>query len=492
MSPLFHPLDDFAPADLPEKTKPNWKLMGPGAILVGLAIGAGEIIIWPRIVAEYGASMVWAAVLGVFLQMWINLEVGRWTIATGETVFTGFCRVWRGFAHVFILLTLFSWIAPGWGQASGLAVKALLTNDPYWHMEPGANGGYVAIDFLGTKTFWTMVTFVGVTLVLFGPKLVYKSVERTIEALIIVVVVGLVVVAIAVGTAEAWTELGRGVVNVGYREPGMTVKALFIALVFAGAGGTANLFYTFYLRDKHIGMGARVPAMQNPLRGRAEKIPATGFRFGDTDENRRRFTAWWQFVKLDQIFFYWLLNTFTILLFIFGALAVLHPKVLGKDTLIWDQVQILGEVWGRPGQIIFLLVGVATLFSTQLALIDGVGRSLADIVYTNFTGARKRDISWWYLVIVGCWIVFGCALTGVMEYWGVTNLGFLFNAAYIGGFAMAIYVPLMLYINLRYLPKSARPGAVCTTMMIVATLVYGGFAICCVYWELASRLIASN
>ena len=84
MSTVLHPLDDFAPADLPDKTKPHWKLMGPGAILVGLAIGAGEIIIWPRIVAEYGASMVWAAVLGVFLQMWINLEVGRWTIASGE------------------------------------------------------------------------------------------------------------------------------------------------------------------------------------------------------------------------------------------------------------------------------------------------------------------------------------------------------------------------------------------------------------------------
>ena len=488
MGAFLQPLDDFKQADLPQKTKPNWKLMGPGAILVGLSIGAGEIIIWPRIAAEYGGSMVWAAVLGVFLQMWINLEIGRWTIATGETVYTGYCRVWRGFAFVFILLTLFGWLAPGWGQASGLAVKALITNDPYWHQRIGDDGKYVAIDFWGTKTFWTMLTFVGVALVLFGPKLIYKSVERSVEALVVVVVVGLVVVAIAVGTADAWADLGRGILNVGYVDPEMNVKSLFIAVVFAGAGGTANLFYTFYLRDKHIGMGARVPAMQNVLRGRAEKIPATGFRFTETDENRRRFKAWWRFVNLDQVLFFWLLNTFTILLFIFGALAVLHPRVLGKDTLIWDQVQILGQVWGRPGQVIFLIVGVATLFSTQLALLDGVGRSLADIVYTNFTAARRRDVSWWYVVITGCWIVFGCALTGVMEYRGTTNLGILFSAAYIGGFAMAIYVPLTLYINLRYLPKSARPGGVCTTMMIIASLVYVGFAVSCICWEVGSML----
>ena len=110
---LFHPIEPLQSADVPEKKTPNWKLMGPGAVLVGLSIGAGEIIIWPRIVAEYGPSMVWAAIVGVFLQMWINLEIGRWTIATGETVYTGYCRMWRGFAFVFIGITIFAWIAPG-------------------------------------------------------------------------------------------------------------------------------------------------------------------------------------------------------------------------------------------------------------------------------------------------------------------------------------------------------------------------------------------
>ena len=129
--PLFAPLEKFREADLPQRTKSFWQMAGPGAVLVGLSIGAGEIIIWPTTIAKYGAGMAWAAAVGVFLQVWINLEVARWTVATGETVYTGFSRVWRGFAPVFILLTIMGWLAPGWAQASGSALKALFVGPEF-------------------------------------------------------------------------------------------------------------------------------------------------------------------------------------------------------------------------------------------------------------------------------------------------------------------------------------------------------------------------
>ena len=85
-------------------------------------------------------------------------------------------------------------------------------------------------------------------------------------------------------------------------------------------------------------------------------------------------------------------------------------------------------------------------------------------------------------------MILGCLLTFIMERVGVSDLGFIFNAAYLGGFAMAIYVPLLLYLNKRYLPKSVRPGISATTMMIIASLVYIGFAISSIIWEVTSRL----
>ncbi len=470
MGKFWAPLDDFKQQDVPPLEKSFWKMIGPGAVMVGLAIGAGEIVIWPKLTADYGAGMAWAAVAGVMMQVWINFEVGRWTIATGETVFTGYARVWRGFAPLFILLTILGWLAPGWARVSGSALKALLVGPQGW----------------GSDTAWTCITFAMVAALLFGPKVAYKAVELSIELMVAIVTIGMICVAFAVGTADVWKELGAGILNVGYKHPDVTVKQLFIALVFAGAGGTANLFYSFYLRDKHIGMAAHVPTMKNPLRSDAEAIPATGFTFPETEENKSRFRAWFDYVKKDTVCIFWFLNTLTILLFIFGSLAVLHKsgKKLNEGSLIWDEAQVLGEVWGEPGRIIFLLVGVATLFSTQLALVDGVSRSIADICYTNFAFARKRSVSWWYMIIAATWILAGCAITYVMEQRKTGELGFLFSAAYMGGFAMAVYVPLTLYINLKFLPKCARPGKIVRAVNIVISMVYISFAVACVLWEL--------
>ncbi len=434
-------IPELKKTDIPERTRSFWKLAGPGAVLVGLSIGAGEIVIWPRMVAEFGPSMIWAAVLGVSLQLVVNLEIGRWTVATGETIFTGFSRVWRGFGAVFIFLTLVGWLAPGWARASGLALKGLLVGP----------AGY------GSDTFWTVITFLIVAAILFGPKIVYQSMEKTILMHI---------------------------------EPGVSVKSLFIALVFAGAGGTANLFYSFYLRDKNIGMGAKIPRMNSPFRGKVEAVPTTGFLFDETPKNLERFRSWWNYVRVDQALFFWFLNTFTILLFVFGALAVLHPRgiVPAAGTLIWDEAEVLAHVWGETGRTVFLAVGFATLFGTQLALVDGCSRTIADIVYTASRSTRKRGLSWLYLMAAGGWMVAGCVITFVMEQYGITDLGFLLNAAYMGGFAMAVYVPLTLYMNHRYLPKPIRPKLFATSLMGVASLIYVGFAVASIVWEVTSRL----
>ncbi len=438
-------------------------MTGPGAVLVGLSIGAGEIIIWPRIAAEFGSSMLWAAALGVFIQLWINIEIGRWVVATGETPYTAYARSWGGFAVLFVLFNFFGWFFPGWARASGSALKALLLGPQ--HASP---------DWV-----WTAITFAVVALVLFGPKRIYATVEKLITVLVLIVTLGLIFIAIRVGTWANVVDMFQGVMNFGYKDPAMPAKGLFIALVFAGAGGTANIFYAYYLRDKQIGMGARIPVLLNPFRQHEEPSQSTGFTFPDTEENQKRFRDWMKYIVLDQTLYFWLLNTFTMFLFIFGALVVLHPKgiVPGKGTLIWDEAMVLADSMGPAGRTLFLVIGVATLFSTQLTLVDGVARTMSDIIHTSFRPARKISESKWYAGWAIFMIVFGAGITFILEKAGVTDLGFLFSAAYIGGFAMAVFTPLMLYVNLRHLPKSARPGWLNVIMMSIASLIYISFAI---------------
>ena len=460
-------------ADLPDRTLPFWKMTGPGAVLVGLSIGAGELLVWPRITAEFGASMIWAAALGVFLQFWVNIEVGRWAIATGESAYLGFARAWRGFGVFFIAFNFFGWFFPGWARVSGSALKALVfgpTHDsPDW--------------------VWTAATFALVAGVLFGPKKVYAATERTVSTLVLLITIGLIFIALKLGTWESVKEMARGLINVGYKAPGFSGKELFIAIVFAGAGGTANLFYSFYLRDKRIGMGARVPMLLNPFRQREQAAARAGYIFPDTPDNRRRFRDWFKFVQLDQAMYFWLLNTFTILLFIYAALIVLRPegKVPAQGSLLWDEAVVLEKPLGPAGRYLFLVIGLATLFSTQLTLVDGVSRSMADILHNSSRLGRRIDESKWYVGWAWFMMLFGVVITFILERYHVTDLGFVFNAAYIGGFAMAVYVPLLLFVNLCYLPRSARPCWINIVMMLIAAVVYVGFAAYCIIFELRAR-----
>ena len=451
----------FTTADLPPKARGFWKLAGPGAVLVGLSIGAGELIVWPRNTAQFGAGMTWAALLGIFLQFWINCEIGRYTLATGESIYAGFSRISRHFAWIFILLNILGWILPGWARACGGALKALLVGPQGW----------------GEPWVWTAITFTGVAFVLFGPKRVYASVEKTTELLVIVVTVGLILVACVVGNAETWVALGHGMLNFPFKHPDMPTYILFSSVVFAGAGGTANLFFSFYIRDKGWGMGALMPTVVNPLRAQEEGTSGHAFQIDETESNLARWRAWFRHLSLDQMLFFWLLNTFTILLFIFGALAVLHPQgiVPSQEMLVWEEAEILGSVGGGLGKILFLLVGIACLFSTQLTLIDGVARTGADILHTNYAWAQHKPLSWWYGVIAVGWIVLGTFLTYVYE--GLPPILFLMGSAFFGGIAMAVYTPLTLVVNRKLLPPALRPGLAKTALLIGISCFYIIFAI---------------
>ena len=452
-------------ADLPHRSQSFWRMTGPGAVLVGLSIGAGEIVLWPWITAKFGATMVWAAALGVFLQLWVNIEIGRWAIVTGEAPYTGFARVWMGFIYALLFVGFVTLFLPGWARISGAALKALLFGP----------------DGPGPDWMWTGLTFVSVALVLFGPKVMYRAVERITIGLVVFMTLGLIFVAFQVGSLDAVGEMARGLVNVGHIEldDEFPFSRFFGAVVFAGAGGAGNLWYAFYLRDKGIGMGARMPTLTNPLRGGADTETPTGYTYPDTEPNRRAFKDWLRWVVFDQTLYFWLLNSFTMFLFMFGALCVLRPLGLvpTEGRIIWDESLILGESLGSFGRYLYLVIGMAALFSTQLVAVDGGARVWAYIVRSCFRFGRRVDQARLYLPFAVGFMLAGTASTWFFERYAVTGLGFIFNAALLGGFSMAMYVPLMLYLNLRYLPVSARPGPVCIAMMLVASGVYGSFAV---------------
>jgi hypothetical protein len=98
--------------DLPDPL-PLRALLGPGVIGAGVGLSSGEFILWPFIASQVGLVFLWAAALGIITQFFLNMEIERYTLATGETALTGFSRSWRHWGLFFAILVYFANLWPG-------------------------------------------------------------------------------------------------------------------------------------------------------------------------------------------------------------------------------------------------------------------------------------------------------------------------------------------------------------------------------------------
>ena len=176
-----------APArgDLPEPSTLR-RMIGPSVILVGLSIGSGELVLWPRLTAEWGFALFWACWVGVTIQFFLNMEIERYTLATGESAVVGFMRLSRLFGPVFLVCATVPWIWPGWATGGAMLLS--------WQLDvpvmPTAVAGLLACGLILSV----------------GP-VVYRTVEAVQLVLVAGIFAGLVVLAVVLVRAPTVTAL---------------------------------------------------------------------------------------------------------------------------------------------------------------------------------------------------------------------------------------------------------------------------------------------
>jgi hypothetical protein len=104
--------------------------LGPGVIWLALAQGSGELIWWPYIIAKYGLGFLCLLIPACLLQWPLNVEIGRYTLLTGESIWQGFVRLHRGFALCLWLLMALSFLWFGGFASAGGEAMAALTHFP--------------------------------------------------------------------------------------------------------------------------------------------------------------------------------------------------------------------------------------------------------------------------------------------------------------------------------------------------------------------------
>jgi hypothetical protein len=113
-------------------------LLGPSFILLGLGLGSGEVILWPYLVSNYGLGVAWGALLGITFQFFINMEIERYTLAHGESVFVGLSRLSRVIPAWLIISTLLAFGWPGIIASSATLLASVF----------GGHGTEIAIGLL--------------------------------------------------------------------------------------------------------------------------------------------------------------------------------------------------------------------------------------------------------------------------------------------------------------------------------------------------------
>lgn len=452
--------------DLPEF--PGWKAMfGPGLIWAAMAQGSGEMIWWPYMVAKYGTFFLgWLLVLAS-LQQWVNIEIGRYTLATGESIYEGFHRVNHVLAWFIFILVLIAtaWVA---GLVSGGATAiAELTGFPF-----GWNAGARTI-------FWAeLAIWVIWLLVLLGP-VAYKVVKVVASVSAIASFFGMLSVVVAEPAVHAilgeyFTALFTPALGLPPNwDPGDAGR-LVTLMAYTGAGGFWNLLYTYWIRDQNAGMAKHIGRVTSPITGEPEAIPAVGYGFKSTPETHAQWKKWTKWLWSDSAFGI-IMNTVTILFTTMLSLAILYPE--HKYPTGWKLVVVqgdwLGYTWGYIGRDLMLLIAFFFLIDTFLEAYDGVCRAFASNVQSNIPRTRKYQYRTIYYVLFTIYAV----IASIEVYF--TQPGPLLIASGVANMlTMAIYCIVFLYLNWFYLPKihpagkTIRPTWISFIFLIISTIIF--------------------
>jgi hypothetical protein len=453
--------------DLPEPL-PLRKVLGPGVVSIGIGVSSGELIIWPFITSQIGLVFLWAAVIGVLTQFFINMEIERYTLATGETAITGFSRFWKPWGLVMCLCAILPNAWPG-VATSGATILTF------------------ALGF-GNGTVIAIIALVALAATLTISPVVYQAVEKVEFFKVGAVIVFLIVAIFAVISIQAWVDLPAATVQ-GFTAEGfgrvldLPPAVILGAAAFAGAGGVHNLIQSNWIRDKGYGMGARIPRLVSPITGEDEARPSTGYIFPQTEENLSRWKRWWRVANLEQFVTFFALGALSIILMSMIAYSTVYGQDNGENIDFFrNEGLALGEIVGSWFEMFFYLVGALSLLAGAFGILDYVGRCISDVLKSGYLA----DSEFWTeakLYFAAVWLLVALNITILLAF-SSQPLVLLFAQSSISGVVMFVYCILLIQLNRRALPDAIKVRGGRLVAMIWAVLAFGVMSALLVYSQI--------
>ena len=480
-------LDPWRLGELPPAPQPKglgwFSAIGPGVIVLGVSIGSGEFLLGPAAFVKYGLSLLWVVGVAALLQTLLNVELMRYTMATGEPIMTGFMRTrphstfWAWFYATFYFLQM-GW--PGWAGAAAGAIFFLFTKRLPGAAESGAVYGIGVTLFL----LCGLVLMIG------------RRIERTLEYLnwimIAAIIGGLGLLAIMFVPLSTWIAGVAGFAAFDVRTgtfqfvpAGADFFLIGAFAAYAGGGGVANLTLSNWARDKGYGMSSSVGFIPAAVGGKKVALAHSGSTFEPNAESLKRWRGWWRIVRVDQwgVFFVGAILGMALpaLLYVTFVPAGVDIRGLGIAAALANAVATQkGAIFGGA----IAILGVWILFKAQLDILEGMTRAVTDILWTGsariraWRGGDVRVVYYSVLAIISVWGIIALRLT--------QPIILLALSANMAGIVFIISSIHLLYVNTRLLPVALRPPLWRRLALVALALFYGLFLTMWV-WSLIAK-----
>lgn len=446
-------------ADMPKPLKLT-QLLGPSFILLGLGLGSGELILWPFLASKFGLGLLWAAVLGITFQFFLNMEIERYTLVTGESVFVGLARKLSIFAPIwFIFSTLLPWMWPGIAASSARLITELL-----------------GIEYTPLIPI-ILLLLIGFILTL-GPVL-YKTQERFQRAVILIGVPFIFVLTFFLASPSDWVSAGKGLVGIGdgftFLPAAIPLATFLGAFAYAGAGGNLNLSQSLYVKEKGYGMGKFSGRITSIITGKKEAMTLEGTTFEPTKENVARFKAWWKRVNIEHAIVFWATGAITMVLLSVLAYVTVFDRGIEVETIefIIHEAQYITANTSQFIGGVFMITAAVMLFFTQFSVFGSTSRIMAENLAISSKKFPVSKMPFYFYAFLWIQILAGIVILAL----GFNQpLQLVIVSAVLNAFTMFVYSGLILWLNLTALPKETRPNFVRIFFVGAAFIFYGVFS----------------
>ena len=447
------------------------RILGPGLLLAALGVGMGETFMWPRLVIVFGPDIRWIATVGLLIQIFVTMEIARWTYYTGESIFQAGYRLHPAVTWYFYVLAIMVYVWPG-------------------HVVTGSSA--LAL-FLGTD--WmpiAILSIVSIALVLIiSPYQVYKTVKTILLVSISLMMAVSLAVALFAGTPAMWGDALCGTVSFGWASPTMYTKAwlplIIGAMAFIGPSGMQQMWYTLWAREEGVGMAAYMPKVTGLIFGKEQKWRDRGFAFDcDLGDEYDKWKRWRKLNILDAWVSLGVMTFITTLFFTILSMsaaeaspAAMSAIKAGETLAAIDAIataftsvsQVLYPLWF----IVMFLVG----WKMSFGIFDAFARAQADMTLQLLKVSRGLGIRKWYYVWVLTVTLVGIAATVIGSPKGPVFM--LDVLAFLSPLAMGSYCLLLLHVNRKMMPPRLRMSWASTIALASGAVFYLGSLFYCLF-----------